>query len=52
MDLYQKLYAALVGRIDTALSLLETPTPESIQQAQRILQNALLSCEEAVIDPK
>lgn len=45
-DLYQKLYAYLVGQIDEALTLLEDGEAE---KARALLAAALLRAEEQVI---
>ena len=47
MDLYQKLYAYLVGQMDEALTLLEAGEAE---KARALLAAALLRAEERVID--
>jgi len=47
---YQKLYAYLVGQIDVALELLEAGDLVPAQPVRELLQNALLTTEDAYID--
>ncbi len=49
-DLYQKLYAYLIGQIDEAVTLLESEDLLKVQQARKLLEAALLHAEEQIID--
>ena len=49
MDQYQKLYAFLVGKIDDALTILDTGDPLDLPRVRDILESALMEAEEQVI---
>ena len=47
---YQKLYAYLVGEVDTALTLLDTDDLLQFQRIRDILSNALQTAEEMYLE--
>ncbi|MBR2131904.1 MAG: hypothetical protein IJ955_05065 [Oscillospiraceae bacterium] len=47
---YQRLYAYLVGKIDDALTLLDTGDLLQVQRVRTILYDALQTAEEIYLD--
>ena len=47
---YQALYSFLVGRVDEALTLLDTESPLVYRDVRELLSGALLEAEERAIE--